>query len=175
MPAVWTAPRTWAVGELVTAALLNTHLRDNLEALKVPPTALHNVNQGSDYQTTSTSFVNVDATNLALTIVTGGGDVLIGFYGFVNVAAGAKFAYFDVEIDGVRMAGDDGLVAANSQQSANQAFCVSFVTLKQGLAAGTHTFKLQWKATSAATLTLYAGAGTTALDLHPQFWVREVS
>lgn len=26
----WTAPRTWVTGEIVTAALLNTHLRDNL-------------------------------------------------------------------------------------------------------------------------------------------------
>lgn len=26
----WTAPRTWVAGELVTAALLNTHVRDNL-------------------------------------------------------------------------------------------------------------------------------------------------
>lgn len=29
----WTTPRTWAVSELVTAALLNAHLRDNLLAL----------------------------------------------------------------------------------------------------------------------------------------------
>ncbi len=29
----WTTPRTWSVGELVTAALLNTHLRDNLLSL----------------------------------------------------------------------------------------------------------------------------------------------
>lgn len=28
----WTAPRTWVVGEIVTAAQLNTHLRDNLAA-----------------------------------------------------------------------------------------------------------------------------------------------
>ena len=26
----WTAPRTWVAGELVTAALMNTHVRDNL-------------------------------------------------------------------------------------------------------------------------------------------------
>ena len=26
----WTAPRTWVVGEVLTAALLNTHLRDNM-------------------------------------------------------------------------------------------------------------------------------------------------
>lgn len=31
----WTAPRTWVAGEVVTAALLNTHLRDNL--LEVGP------------------------------------------------------------------------------------------------------------------------------------------
>lgn len=28
----YTAPRTWVTGELVTAALLNTHVRDNLNA-----------------------------------------------------------------------------------------------------------------------------------------------
>lgn len=35
----WTAPRTWAAGETVTAALLNTHLRDNLKALGDPMAA----------------------------------------------------------------------------------------------------------------------------------------
>jgi hypothetical protein len=29
----WTAPRTWVTSEVVSAALLNTHLRDNLLAL----------------------------------------------------------------------------------------------------------------------------------------------
>lgn len=29
----WTVPRTWVAAEVVTAALLNTHLRDNLKAL----------------------------------------------------------------------------------------------------------------------------------------------
>jgi hypothetical protein len=28
---------------------------------------------------------------------------------------------------------------------------------------------------SAGTATLYAGAGTLGLDVHPQFWVRELS
>jgi hypothetical protein len=31
----WTAPRTWVDGETPTAAMLNAHLRDNLEVLKV--------------------------------------------------------------------------------------------------------------------------------------------
>ena len=29
----WTAPKTWTVGELVTKALLDLHVRDNLNAL----------------------------------------------------------------------------------------------------------------------------------------------
>jgi len=29
----WTTPRTWVAGELVTASMLNTHLRDNLNYL----------------------------------------------------------------------------------------------------------------------------------------------
>lgn len=29
----WTSPRTWLAGEVLTAALLNTHLRDNLNAI----------------------------------------------------------------------------------------------------------------------------------------------
>lgn len=32
----WTAPRTWVAGETVTAALLNTHVRDNLKAIGDP-------------------------------------------------------------------------------------------------------------------------------------------
>jgi hypothetical protein len=30
----WTAPRTWVTGELVTAALMNTHVKDNLTYLQ---------------------------------------------------------------------------------------------------------------------------------------------
>ncbi len=29
----WTSPRTWVSGEVVTAALMNTHVRDNLKAI----------------------------------------------------------------------------------------------------------------------------------------------
>lgn len=169
MTAVWTAPKTWVVGELVTAALLNAHMRDNLEFLKTPPTALYTLNESSDYNTTSTSYVNVDNTKLALTITTAGGDVFIGFSGSIT-ASGSLNAFFDIEIDGVRNGGDDGLIAQGAAASARQN--VTFFKLVQGLSAGSHTFKLQWK-TSANTLTLYSGAGTASGDIHPQFFVRE--
>ena len=32
----WTTPRTWVAGELVTASIMNTHVRDNLTALLGP-------------------------------------------------------------------------------------------------------------------------------------------
>jgi hypothetical protein len=33
----WTAPRTWVTGEVVTASQMNTHVRDNLNALASEP------------------------------------------------------------------------------------------------------------------------------------------
>ena len=157
----WTTPKTWAVDELVTASDLNTHIRDNLNALKVPPTDHYELNEGSDYTTSSTSFVDVDATNLALTITTTGGDVLVHFHGYT-----VNQGYFDLAVDGSRAGGDDGCIRFTTGP-------VSFTRLITGLAAGEHVFKLQWKTVGAA-LTLYAGTGTAGYDLHPQFWVREI-
>jgi hypothetical protein len=168
----WENPKTWVTGELVTAAMLNTHVRDNLNALKSPPSDDYVCNEVSDYLTTSTSFVNVDATNLALTINTGGGDVMLCFSATVHNATAAAIIFFDVEVDGNREAGDDGLIEI--QFNASAVLPVSFVRLITGLAEGSHTFKLQWKV-SAGTGRIYAGAGTSSADVHPQLWAREVS
>lgn len=164
----WTSPATWSVGQLVTAADLNTQLRDNLLALKNPPTAHYKLNESANYTTNSTVFVDVDATKLALTIVTSGGDVLVGFAGSL---LGTSRAYLDVAVDGVAFGGDDGIMLV---QNTGASVGASFVILVTGLAAGSHTFKLQYKVDSGSA-TLYAGAGTTSHDLHPQFWAREVS
>lgn len=37
----WTTPRTWVAGEVVTAALLNVHVRDNLSAIGSPTWATY--------------------------------------------------------------------------------------------------------------------------------------
>lgn len=57
----WTSPRTWAVSEFVTAALLNTHVRDNLLFLKSDP--LIGV-------ATSTTTVNAEGGAGATTVLT---------------------------------------------------------------------------------------------------------
>lgn len=49
----WTNPRTWTTGESVSAAQLNTHLRDNLSFLAAPDRAMGN--RGAFAQTLSTA------------------------------------------------------------------------------------------------------------------------
>jgi hypothetical protein len=169
----YTTPKTWS-NEPLVASDLNTHLRDNLEEIKDPPSANYELNESADYTTTSTSFVDIDATEgkLQLTINTNGGDVLVHFHGTLT-ANGALSAYFDIDVDAARNGGDDGIEGVSI--STNTPVTVSFTRLITGLAAGSHTFKLQWKRRTANTLTMFAGSGNSNWDLHPQFWAREVS
>lgn len=168
----WITPKTWVTNEPLTASDLNTHLRDNLNALKAPPTDEYTLNESSAYSTTSTSFVDIDATNLALSITTTGGDVLIGFNATIYGSGGTlPYVFFDVDIDGARMMGDDGILA-HRIGNGSATYSVCFAILKQGLSAGAHTFKLQWRVDT-ATGGLIAGSGGS-VDTHPQFWVREV-
>lgn len=177
----WTTPKTWTDGSVLTAAELNEQVRDNLDFLFDKPGAVYDVDEASNYTTSSTSFVDVDATDLALTITTGGGDVLIWLSPAVMTSTANVSVYFDVDIDGTRVAGDDGITkftffdAGASPETVMNRATLGFVWLATGLAAGSHTFKLQWKHTNAAiTTTLYAGAGTTYSDVHPQFGVKEL-
>lgn len=64
IPIAWTAPRTWASGEIVTAANLNTHVRDNLLYLI---TKLVRVNVALTYASTVT-IGNTEATVLTMAV-----------------------------------------------------------------------------------------------------------
>lgn len=172
----WTTPRTWATDELVTATIMNTYIRDNQTELKNPPTDMINIDEGADYTTTSASFADVDSAgdpDLSLTITTSGGDVLIGFIGCISHSLSTGQANFELDIDGSPAAGDDGIFAVRVGATTDR-YLVSFPYLIQGLSAGSHTIKLQWK-TNSGTITMYAGAGTSLLDVHPHMWFREVS
>jgi hypothetical protein len=66
----WTTPRTWVSGEIVTAALMNTHVRDNLTYLKnvlsghatdTQAVFLHGANgSGGSYNAAALGFNNAD-------------------------------------------------------------------------------------------------------------------
>jgi len=53
----WTTPRTWSAGELVTASMLNTHIRDNMDYL------FANIPAGTDLE---------DLTDVTLTAIASG-------------------------------------------------------------------------------------------------------
>lgn len=152
----------------MTASIMNAHVRDQLNALKTPAGGYNKLNLGSDITTTSTSFVDVDATELALTFTTGGGDVMIFFSGSVRNTASVR-NYFDIyeSVAATRYGGDDGLIytiTSNATTATNASFAVRIT----GLSAASHTFKLQWKVAS-GTGVILAGAGTANEDLHPTF------
>ena len=136
----WTTPKTdWETGELVAASDMN-EIGENLAALRQPATAVGITTER--ITTTSDAFADVDSANMNLTITTTGGDVLVMFTGMV-ILAGNTPAYFDLEVDGVRLGGSDGIRSAKSLALG----VVSISRLIQSLSAGSHTFKLSGERT----------------------------
>jgi len=175
----WVNPKTdWQPDQIVTADDMND-IGGDLGALKQPPTDISNVDHGSDFTTSSSTFVDVDpdanvATNqFAVQVTTNGGPLLVTFTGSIgqNTSVDAN-VYFDLTLDGLRIGGDNGItvVSCRTGESRN----VSFVYWIENVSAATHTVKLQWRTVS-GTATLWAGAGVGGVDVHPQFSAREVS
>lgn len=164
----WTTPPTFVSGQVVTASDMNNLVRDNETYLLSgrPKNAVFRDNNGS-YTTTSTSFVDIDGTNLSITLTLNGSAVLIGFSGAVTMTGNPM--RFDISVDGTLLgaAGVDGMAIVTT----NGPICL--VALKTGLSAGSHTFKIQWRVGS-GTATLYSGSGTGGTDAIPSFWVMEV-
>lgn len=157
----WTTPKTnWATGELVTAEDMNA-VGENLAALKQPATAVYTT--AEKYVLARVlEFTDVDTDNLNLSITTAGGDVLVHFHGSVRLHNDNESAWFDIDVDGTRQGGDDGIIQTFCQK--HMTSVASFTRLIQGLSAGSHTFKLQYRKSGRA-VDLHAGA---------QFWVREI-
>ncbi|MCY4073059.1 MAG: hypothetical protein OXG60_17330 [Chloroflexi bacterium] len=160
----WTTPKTdWATGELITASDMNA-VGENLAALNDLATAVYTTTE--HIRAKASEFTDVDSDNLSLTIATAGRDVLVHFYGTIGHGSASPNFYgsFDIDVDGVRQGSDDGVVKVYFYHDVYP--CVSFTRLIQGLSAGSHTFKLQWKSyRSGMGLMLHKGA---------QFSVREI-
>lgn len=164
----WINPSNKATTDLIAASDWNQDVVANAQALKNPPSDSYTLNEGSDYSAAG-SWQDIDATNLALTITTTGGDVMVHFHGTFYSAGAAQNVRLDVDVDGARNAGDDGIIMANVGSGDVP---MTFTRLIEGLSAASHTFKLQWN--GGTNIRLAAGSGSGS-DVHPQFWVREVS
>ncbi|MCY4071063.1 MAG: hypothetical protein OXG60_07175 [Chloroflexi bacterium] len=167
----WTTPKTWT-SEPLTSVDLNTYVRDNQNHLKDRiDNSVSNVVSGiRNYSTTATEWVDVDPQDLALTLQTHGGDVLLGFIGAVSHSGDSKVTYFNIAVDESNYFSDDG-VTQFQNPSQNDVFRfkpLSIVVMIPSLPSGSHVFKLRWK-----TLR----GNMTAMDIvktHPQFWAKEI-
>jgi hypothetical protein len=170
----YTTPNTaWVAGDPALYTDFN-RIEGNIAALKSPPADSFKLDS-ANYTTTSTSFVDVDSTNLSFTITTAGGDsvVEVHFHATVINATISQKVFFDVDVDGVRHGGDDGLIFVK-QDASNDNYPLAFTRRIEGLSAGSHTFKLQWKV-DGGTGTIFAGAGSAGTDIHGQFWAKEAN
>jgi len=151
----WNTPKVdWETGELVAASDLN-EIGENLSLLRNPPTAQY-IRAATNYTTTSSSLVDVDATEgqMQFTMTTTGEDVLVTFAGYVEGSGGDRTITLAVDIDGTPYT----IVKELETGEANMSFSYIFT----GLAAEEHVFKLQWSINS-GTATMYAG--TTLFDV----------
>ena len=167
----WTTPKTWS-SEPLTSIDLNTYVRDNQNHLKdrLDNAASRSVSGAVILASTANEFVDVDPTNLSLTLRTHGGDVLVGFTGTVKHTANNASTNFNVAVDGVDYIADDGVIAVTNSSGGDTGRFkpLSFVLLIAQLSPGNHNFKLRWKTTRNNT------ARMDIVDLHPQFWAKEI-
>lgn len=172
----WTTPRTWQVDELVTATIMNTHIRDNLNALKVPASSQVIRDNGARYQTTATSFTAIDSTNMIRTLNTAGGDILVWFWGTFVISA-TNVLCLDIRYDTTTRVGaawTQGLLATQISNVPQTVHLGPIII--SGLSAGSHTFDVMWK-TSGGTMQLAADSGdaTATYQVPPVLIAREMS
>lgn len=147
----WTTPKTWATSELVTAAMMNTHLRDNLGYLLAGRPAAVAMSRTA-YTTTSTSMVDVDATNLKIVLTPSGSRALVMAYAIMSVNNVAG------NVGWLRLYGDNGLGQSDyvGQSVQNQTAGFLLAHLYTGMTPGT-----------AYTFTLRYAAGTSSVTINP--------
>lgn len=121
---------------------------------------------GSSYTLTgSTSWTDIDSTNLARTWTTKPVRVRLTLVGSFTINNAAGEVDFDFDVDGTRIgtAGTSGIQATN-QAVISELLPVSLSILTPVLSAGSHTFKAQWRiGNSAHTATLAGGSGSGAV------------
>lgn len=160
----WNNPATRTTGDLINASIWNTDLVDNLLALKNPPSAVAEV--ATNYTSSSNIFVDVDSTNLKLTITTTGG-IVLAYFGAELAVGSSGFSQITVAMDTVNVAGTNGIGSFSSSIGSETQ---NFLYYIDGVSAGSHDFALQWRNTDSQSMTLRG-----AIRYPIQFWVREIS
>ncbi len=146
----WTTPRTWAVNEQLTAALMNQQVRDNVRYLydnMQGRLVIAHVEKYSQQETTSTSYV--DTTASATLVLSQTSTLVVQFAFELRTKGGAGYAADAALHDGVTRPFE---VSTESQNYTDGHFIWQIVVPNQP--AGTYTYKIQFKITGVSTACL---------------------
>ena len=161
----WTAPRTWVTAEVVTASLLNTHLRDNM--LETAPAKVANLGEyvvadaanslvarepvtgtlTTTESTTSGSYTNLATTGPTVT------DVAVSNFAFVTITArvqndtagGNCFMSFAIS-GATTLSASDTFSYTYESSVATDGLQASYSLLVTGITAGDNTFTSKYRA-----------------------------
>jgi len=160
----WNAPVTQSVGTLITPAIWNSQIVENLLYLKSPPITLMGSLQ--TLTTSSSSYVNVFETQNIVTAA--GGRVLLMGLGYANHnESGVVELHLNLTVDGVDdVAGSDGYVRQYLQGTGREPFVMLYMS--DTLSPAMHTFRLRAKVIPIAGTT-----GTVTITTR-RFWLMEV-
>lgn len=154
-----TSLTTFADGGTPTASQFNQYT-ENIEWLHAPPKATIEFSGTADFTTTSTTWGTLSGFSTA--VVCTGAKIL------ALLCCTGNNVDLDLSLDGTRLCstGTAGTASARVDQATDSVNGVNLPVLYEGVTAGTHTFAVQWKASS-ATATIYAAYS-------PRFFVREL-
>ena len=150
----WTAPRTWVTGEIVTAALLNTHLRDNLIDLdrRTSPTDA-TINTGQT--TSSLSFTDLATVGPAVTVTIGStGKALVAIYSSLFNTTN-NYALAGYAVSGASTVAASDLAAL--QHGDSVAIRAGATLLQTGLTVGSNTFTMKYRKDAGAGVADFTG------------------
>jgi hypothetical protein len=149
----WTTPATWVSDYVVTASDLNIYLRDNSNYLLGSRPLAESIKSGSaNYSTTSTTYVDVDGTNIKVSITPASTRALV--WAQFQWNASAQATWFDIYCDVLNARGGAATFGLGGGFSGLGGLSIQHIFT--GLTPGVlTTFKLQWRVNSGGTGTIY--------------------
>jgi len=167
----WTAPQTWAANAVLTAAQLNTHLRDNMletmpakaltegsifvtsAANSIVERQIVTARVATSQGTSSTSYTDLGTVGPAVTVTTGTGAIVFhscqvqnSSTGFSSMSWAISGATTRAALDGTAIR-HDGISGGNPWKVGSTDFLLAVLT------PGSNTFTAKYKAESGFTAT----------------------
>lgn len=161
----WTAPMTFSSGAVLTAAQLNTHLRDNLletapakattagrifvatGANAIAERAILNDTVATTQTSTSTSYTDLATTGPDVTLTTGVRAIVSVISGMSNNTSGQN-VYMSYAVSGATTtAATDDRSAFLTAAAANQGLRATGTYMETALTGGSNTFTCKYRVT----------------------------